>query len=67
MPKKLQIQLIPKPLGRPKAVPNHISPGARNPVGGKFGQAKATKEMNKIKEWFNQTSEFWIASIIIEQ
>ncbi|MDZ4710454.1 MAG: transposase, partial [Saprospiraceae bacterium] len=49
MLKELQIQLIAKPLGRPQAVPNHISPGPRNPIEGKFGQAKTAHGMNRIK------------------
>ena len=38
--KERGIILKAKPLGRPSAVPNHVSPGERNPVEGKFGQAK---------------------------
>ena len=38
--KEKGIKLIAKPLGRPSAVPNHVKPGERNPVEGKFGQAK---------------------------
>jgi len=63
--KELQIQLIAKPLGRPKAVPIHISPGARNPIEGKFGQAKSAYGMNRIKARLKHTSESWIASIIM--
>ena len=59
------IELIAKPLGRPKAVPNHISPGARNPIEGKFGQAKTAYGMNRIKARLKNTSEAWIASIIM--
>lgn len=59
------IQLIAKPLGRPKAVPNHISPGARNPIEGKFGQAKTAYGMNRIKARLKNTSESWIATIIM--
>jgi len=65
MLKELQIQLIAKPLGRPKAVPNHISPGARNPIEGKFGQAKTAYGMNRIKARLKHTSESWIATIIM--
>ena len=63
--KDLDIQLIAKPLGRPKAVPNHISPGARNPIEGKFGQAKTAYGMNRIKARLKHTSESWIATIIM--
>jgi len=65
MLKELQIQLIAKPLGRPQAVPNHISPGARIPIEGKFGQAKTAHEMNRIKARLKHTSESWIATIIM--
>jgi len=63
--KELGIHLIAKPLGRPKAVPNHISPGARNPIEGKFGQAKTAYGMNRIKARLKHTSESWIATIIM--
>jgi len=40
--KERKIKLIAEPLGRPsaQAVKNHISPGERNPVEGKFRQGK---------------------------
>ena len=40
--KEKNIKLAAKPLGRPsaKAVENHVRPGERNPIEGKFGQAK---------------------------
>src|SRR5208283_1188021 len=39
--KELGIALRAKPLGRPKAVDvEHVRPGERNPIEGKFGQAK---------------------------
>lgn len=63
--KEKGIELIAKPLGRPKAVPNHISPGARNPIEGKFGQAKTAYGMNRIKARLKNTSESWIATIIM--
>ena len=63
--KLLNITLCAKPLGRPKAVEAHISPGERNPIEGKFGQAKAAYGMNRIKARLAQTSESWIASIIM--
>jgi transposase, IS5 family len=46
--KELKIILVAKPLGRPsaKAVDNHIRPGQRNPIEGKFVQAKTTYGMN---------------------
>lgn len=63
--KELGIALIAKPLGRPKAMPIHIRPGQRNPIEGKFGQAKTAYGMNRIKARLQQTSESWIATIIL--
>jgi hypothetical protein len=63
--KDLGIVLVAKPLGRPKAVQNHIRPGERNPIEGKFGQAKTAYGMNRIKARLQQTSESWIATIIM--
>jgi len=61
------IILAAKPLGRPaaKAVEDHVSPGERNPIEGKFGQAKNGYGMNKIRARLAQTSESMIASIIL--
>ena len=63
--KLLGIQLKAKPLGRPKAVEAHVSPGERNPIEGKFGQGKRKYGMGRIKARLAQTSESWIASIIM--
>lgn len=64
--KELGIGLRAKPLGRPKAVDTeHVRPGERNPIEGKFGQAKTAYGMNRIKARLSQTSESWIASIIM--
>lgn len=63
--KVLGIRLIAKPLGRPSAVSIHISPGERNPIEGKFGQAKTTYGLNRIRARLQGTSESWIASIIL--
>jgi IS5 family transposase len=64
--KALNIILVAKPLGRPRlAVDNHIRPGERNPIEGKFGQAKTAYGMNRIKARLQQTSESWIASIVL--
>ena len=63
--KALAIALIAKPLGRPPALKNHIRPGERNPIEGKFGQAKTAYGMNRIKARLQQTSESWIATIIM--
>ncbi|MEI6243273.1 MAG: IS5 family transposase, partial [Chlamydiota bacterium] len=63
--KILGIKLRAKPLGRPKAVEEHVSPGERNPIEGTFGQAKTAYGMNRIKARLPQTSESWIASIVL--
>ncbi|HEY8734732.1 MAG TPA: IS5 family transposase, partial [Puia sp.] len=64
--KLLSIILVAKPLGRPSlAVDNHIRPGERNPIEGKFGQAKVAYGMNRIKARLADTSESWIASIVL--
>ena len=64
--KILNIVLVAKPLGRPSlAVDNHIRPGERNPIEGKFGQAKSAYGMNRIKARLQDTSESWIASIVL--
>ncbi len=64
--KELDIGLRAKPLGRPKAVQTeHVSPGERNPIEGKFGQAKTAYGMNRIRARLQRTSESWIATIIL--
>lgn len=65
--KELEIKLIAKPLGRPSAsaVKEYVRPGERNPIEGKFGQAKTGYGMNRIKARLKDTSETWIASIIM--
>jgi hypothetical protein len=64
--KELGIKLRAKPLGRPKAVEEeHVRPGERNPIEGKFGQAKTRYGMNRIKARLSQTSESWIATIVL--
>lgn len=64
--KELGIGLRAKPLGRPPAVKTkHISPGERNPIEGKFGQAKTAYGMNRIKARLQSTSESWIATIVL--
>jgi hypothetical protein len=61
------IVLKAKPLGRPSAtaVSNHVSPGERNPIEGKFGQAKRGYGLNRIRARLRETSESWIAGIIL--
>lgn len=65
--KEWGIELRAKPLGRPaaSALSNQVSPGERNPIEGKFGQAKAGYNMECIKAKLLSTSESWIASIIL--
>ena len=59
------IKLIAKPLGRPPAVSNHVRPGERNPIEGKFGQAKTAYGLDRIRARLIGTSETMIASIIL--
>jgi len=63
--KLLGIKLIAKPLGRPPAVSNHVRPGERNPIEGKFGQAKTAYGLDRIHARLMGTSESMIASIIL--
>ena len=64
--KEMRIRLLAKPLGRPPAVKTeHISPGERNPIEGKFGQGKSAYGLGKIKARLKDTSQSWIASIIL--
>ena len=63
--KGLGIKLTAKPLGRPSALSIHVSAGERNPIEGKFGQAKTGYGLNRIKARLQETSESWIATIIL--
>jgi IS5 family transposase len=64
--KELHIRLLAKPLGRPSAVnQEHVRPGERNPIEGKFGQAKTGYGLDKIRARLSQTSLSWIASIVL--
>jgi hypothetical protein len=65
--KEKRITLKAKPLGRPsaEALSNQVSPGERNPIEGKFGQAKRAYGLDRIKAKLANTSESWIASIIL--
>jgi hypothetical protein len=65
--KEKGIKLIAKPLGRPssKAVAVHLRPGERNPIEGKFGQAKIAYGLDNIKAKLKETSQSWIASIAL--
>jgi transposase, IS5 family len=65
--KAKNILLKAKPLGRPSqlALSNQVSPGERNPIEGKFGQAKTAYGLDRIYARLSSTSESWIASIIL--
>ena len=64
--KEKGIRLIAKPLGRPPAVKKeHLRPGERNPVEGKFGQAKTAYGLANIRARLKDTSESWIACIFL--
>ncbi len=64
--KELFIRLVAKPLGRPSAVKTErLRPGERNPIEGKFGQAKNAYGLGRVRARLNNTSESWIASIIL--
>jgi IS5 family transposase len=63
--KELGIKHLAKPLGRPSAMSIHVSPGERNPIEGKFGQAKTGYGLNRIKAILKGTSECWIATIVL--
>jgi transposase, IS5 family len=65
--KEKGILLKAKPLGRPskEALSNQVSPGERNPIEAKFGQAKTGYGLDRIKARLADTSESWIASIIL--
>lgn len=65
--KEKTIKLSAKPLGRPakEALSNQVSPGKRNPIEGKFGQAKVAYGLDNIKAKLKETSESWIATIIL--
>ena len=65
--KERHINLSAKPLGRPpkEALLNQVSPGERNPIEGKFGQAKVGYGLDNIKAKLKETSESWIATIIL--
>ena len=65
--KELRILLRSKPLGRPskEALSNPVSPGERNPIEGKFGQAKVGYGLECIKAKLKNTSESWIATITL--
>jgi hypothetical protein len=65
--KEKGIRLAAKPLGRPAqgAVAVHLRPGERNPIEGKFGQAKLAYGLGCIRAKLKETSESWIACIAL--
>jgi len=66
MLKELGIKLLGKQLGRPSEK-NRVeyNPGDRNPIEGKFGQAKVRYGMDRIKARLKDTSESWVAMILV--
>ena len=44
---------------------NQVRPGERNPIEGKFGQAKTGYGLDRIKARLAKTSESWVASIVL--
>jgi hypothetical protein len=53
-------------LGRPpKAGREKLNPGDRNPIEGKFGQAKVRYGMDRIKARLKDISESWVAMILV--
>jgi len=64
--KDRNIRLLAKPLGRPPKRPEkkRFSAGERNPIEGKFGQAKSAYGMNRIAAKLKDTSQTWIAMIL---
>lgn len=65
--KELGIRLMAKPLCRPsaQAVTNHVRPGERYPIEGKFGRAKLKYGMDNIRAKLAVTSASWVASIAL--
>ena len=64
--KEKGIRLVAKSLGRPPAVKKeHLRPGERNPIEGKFGQGKTAYGLDNIKARLKDTSESWIACIFL--
>jgi len=65
--KEKGIRLMAKPLGRPRAgaVKNHLSPGERNPIEGRFGQGKLRYGWDNIRAKLQTTSESRVASIAL--
>ena len=65
--KEYGVILVAKALGRPskQATQIRVSPGERNPIEGKFGEAKTRYGLAKINAKLQNTSESWIAFTIL--
>lgn len=65
--KEYGVVLVAKALGRPskQATQNRVSPGERNPIEGKFGEAKTRYGLGKIYAKLQNTSQSWIAFTIL--
>jgi hypothetical protein len=66
MLKELGIKLLAKPLGRPSMTTRvKLNPGDRNPIECKFCQAKVRYGMDRIRARLKDTSESWVAMILV--
>ena len=64
--KELGIKIVGHQLGRPPKIPTmKIDPGDRNSIEGKFGQGKTRYGLGLIKARLKETSESWVASILL--
>ncbi len=64
--KDVGIKLLAKPFGRPSATNCvKLNPGDCNPIEGKFGQAKVRYGMGRIWARLKDTSESWVAMILV--
>ncbi len=63
--KLIGIKLLTKPLGKPPVVLNHVRPGERNPIEGKFAKANPACGLDRLYARLIGTSELKIASIIL--
>ena len=64
--KDLGIKIVGRQLGRPPKIPTmKLDPGDRNPIEGKFGQGKTRYGLGLIKARLKETSESWVASILL--
>lgn len=44
---------------------NQVNPGERNPIEDKFGQAKRVYRLKRLNVKLGNTSQSWVASIIL--